>query len=466
MPWAERAELFIEGDKRVVRTGISEAHILEKHIRENQREFWVDNTKSPLRNPNGEIIGVIGSLEDITSRVEAEEARKASEEKFRILFEQSYDGIMLTRPDGVITDWNRSMEEITGRKAAEMVGQHIWDFHASSVTDPAQREMVANVVRHNYQLLETTGRMPNQNKTIEVNLLRTDGEIRQVLAINYCIEVGREKVVATLLRDITSEKQYQRVALESKKLAELGTLAAGIAHEINTPLQIINGLSERMLNRVQTKTLDRDRLIRELGNINDNGWRVANIVRSLLAYARASSGEFRYCSLNTVITDTLLLIEHQLKSWSNITVVTELNPDLPNLYCESNKISQLIINLLNNASDAMPEGGNITLRTTLKGKGFICISVRDEGTGIDPAIRDRIFDPFFTTKGVSAGTGLGLSFVLGVVKAHGGEIDVETSQGGGTTFNIRLPINPPAETPQTPENDIPDRYSDQLPIKS
>jgi two-component system, NtrC family, sensor kinase len=229
-------------------------------------------------------------------------------------------------------------------------------------------------------------------------------------------------------------------------LADLGTLAAGIAHEINSPLQVINGLSERMMERLGKQEVDHERLLRDLENINRNGWRVANIVRSLLTYARASRGEFVMESLNKLVLDTLLLIEHQLMSWSNVSVQTDLGTNLPLLLCDGSKITQLLINLLNNARDAMPRGGTITISSGFDlGSNRLVLSVQDEGSGIASEIRSKIFDPFFTTKTVGSGTGLGLSIVMGIMKAHGGEIRVESAPGKGTTFILYFLETPPQE---------------------
>ncbi|MBP7692447.1 MAG: HAMP domain-containing histidine kinase, partial [Anaerolineales bacterium] len=133
---------------------------------------------------------------------------------------------------------------------------------------------------------------------------------------------------------------------------------------------------------------------------------------------------------------------HQLRSWSNVAVVTELTPDLPSLQCDRNQLVQVLINLLTNARDAMPEGGEITVQTSADA-GRLYLRVSDTGAGIPDSIRPKLFDPFFTTKPIGKGTGLGLSIVAGIVRAYGGEISVDSAVGRGTTFSIHFPVTVP-----------------------
>ena len=251
-----------------------------------------------------------------------------------------------------------------------------------------------------------------------------------------------------VIRDVSERKQLEMRMLASQKLADLGTLAAGVAHEINSPLQVITGVSQSLLDRQACAALDEERLRKGLQTIHRSGWRCAEIVRALRTYAYAAAINIVPTDLNEVVRDTLLLIENQLKSWSNITVVTDLATDLPTLHCDRNQITQLLINLLTNARDAMPHGGEVVVRTLCEPESNrLTLSVSDTGVGIPESIRDRLFDPFFTTKPPGQGTGLGLSIVAGIVHAHGGEVTLNSSPGSGTTFAISLP-----EVAPTPEN--------------
>jgi signal transduction histidine kinase len=203
--------------------------------------------------------------------------------------------------------------------------------------------------------------------------------------------------------------------------------------------------------RLRDGRVDEQRLLRNMDSINQNAWRVAGIVRSLLTYARETYEEIEPNDLNEIIADTLLMIEHQLRTWSNIYVTTQLAEDLPPLHCERNSIAQVLINLLTNARDAMPQGGNVTIRTRYETESKrLVLEVTDTGPGIPEEVRPKIFDPFFTTKPVGEGTGLGLSIVMGVVQAHGGEVRVDSEPGRGATFTVSLPEKPP-EIPASSE---------------
>jgi signal transduction histidine kinase len=228
-----------------------------------------------------------------------------------------------------------------------------------------------------------------------------------------------------------------------EKLATLGTLSAGIAHEINTPLQMVTGLSERHIKRIEDGRLEEARIQKDLLSINQNGWRIVNIVRSLLTYARPKMDEVGVHDLNEIIADTLLLIEHRLRSWSNIYVIRQFAEDLPQIRCERNSISQLLINILTNASDAMPQGGEIAIQTDFgNDRRQFMLRVSDTGVGIPEDIRSKVFDPFFTIRRVGEGTGLGLSIVWSVVQAHGGEVELESDLGQGTTITLWFPEKP------------------------
>ena len=244
--------------------------------------------------------------------------------------------------------------------------------------------------------------------------------------------------------DVTDRKEMEAQMLSAQKLAGLGTLAGGVAHEINSPLQVITGVSQSLLTRANQGPVESERLIRNLDMVHRNGWRCAEIVRALLTYSRPSVQQHEAQDLNALIHDSLLLIEHQLKSWSNVVVNTELAPDLPELCCDQNQITQVLINLLTNARDAMPEGGFITIRSGYDVESQrLYLQVKDTGSGIPESIRARIFDPFFTTKPVGKGTGLGLSVVSGIVRSHGGEITIDSAPNQGTTFNLFFPKDGP-----------------------
>lgn len=284
----------------------------------------------------------------------------------------------------------------------------------------------------------------------ENTINQTTGNTQVLLVTKVPLRNSQGKVIGLVgvNRDISQVKQMQAQILASQKLADLGTLAAGVAHEINSPLQVITGTSESLLARLQKESLDPIYLERKLSIIERNGWRCAEIVRALGTYGRATTEQIELYDLNVLVQDTLLLIEHQLKSWDNISINTYLASNLPAFACDRNKISQILINLLTNARDAMPHGGEITLHTGYDPRlERITLHVTDTGAGISEEIQAKIFDPFFTTKPIGQGTGLGLSIVAGIVQAHGGEIKVESIPGQGATFNLSFPQAGPLTVP-------------------
>ena len=282
-------------------------------------------------------------------------------------------------------------------------------------------------------------------KSVEIRVVDKDGQTLFLDLVAVLITYDHKPALLGIGQDITQRKIMEKAVIETEKLAGIGTLAAGMAHEINSPLQVITGYTDSISREIKTGALlQTEKLDRKIASIDRSAWRIAAIVQSLLTYARPSADRNDHHSLNNIIEDTLLLIEHQLHSWSNITIEKELAADLPPLKCDSNRITQVLINLLTNAADAMPDGGQITIRTQADADNkHIILQISDSGPGIPESMKDKIFDPFFTTKDIGKGTGLGLSVVRGIVTAHSGEISVENAPNKGAIFTIYLPEEAP-----------------------
>jgi two-component system NtrC family sensor kinase len=255
------------------------------------------------------------------------------------------------------------------------------------------------------------------------------------------VAVQDNQQIVCVIRNITNQKKIITDLIASQKLASLGSLAAGIAHEMNSPLQVIIGLSSSLQERLQAGEYNLLDTLQYLQTIHRNGWRGAEIVRSLLQYARPSIEEMSATDLNETVHETLILIENQLKTWDNIRVNLVLEPKLPKILGRKSQLSQALINLLSNARDAMPTGGEVSIRTAFEpSTQKVLLQVADSGDGIPLDKIPRIFDPFFTSKEVGQGTGLGLSIVLGIVNSHQAEIQVDSEPGRGSTFTISFPI--------------------------
>jgi PAS domain S-box-containing protein len=379
---------------------------------------------------------------EISERMRTEEALRESEAYLKFSQQVARVGHWIWNIRTNHVTWSDEMKRILGLDPEQYDGNLDGNLNEiiSRAIHPDDREKV----EQNNQAVIQEGKTPS----IEFRIILPDQTMRFVWAEAGDRDLDADGNIIRLMgivQDITERKQTEEIALASQKLAGIGRLAAGMAHEINSPLQVVTGISERLTRNMKADQIDTDKFLTDINTINRNGWRIANIVRSLLTYSRQSSSEIAPQQLNDIINSTLLLIEHQLKSWSSISVDKELAPDLPLIHCDSNGITQILINLLENARDAMPGGGFIKINTSISPEnGKVTLRFSDTGKGISVEEQSRIFDPFFTTKEVGKGTGLGLSIVHGIIETHGGEITVESAPGKGTTFSIGFPEELPA----------------------
>jgi hypothetical protein len=257
--------------------------------------------------------------------------------------------------------------------------------------------------------------------------------------------------VLLLKRDVTLEKQYQANYYHAEKMATIGLLAAGVAHEINNPLTAIGGFAEGLDRRIPklAKRLGDDPADRELlddvneyvETIRNECRRCRDIVESLLTFSPRRRAEFSAVDLNRVIHGVLRLLHHQLKPYPDDLIRLDLDPDLEPARGVDAELRQVVLNLILNALDAVEPGeGAITLRTRRSNDDRIRLSVIDTGRGIDPEDLDKLFEPFFTTKPVGKGIGIGLATCYNIIKQHGGEIAVESWKGEGAVFTVTLPV--------------------------
>jgi signal transduction histidine kinase len=242
----------------------------------------------------------------------------------------------------------------------------------------------------------------------------------------------------SLLKEIEERKKLEKMVLQSEKMAAVGQLAGGVAHEINNPLGVILGFAQGVVKRLPPG----DALEMPLKSIEREALRCKHLVQDLLTFSRVGQSEKEPTDINQMIEGSLSLILAQAKI-KNVEFTKYFDPNLPLTKANKNQLQQVIVNLANNAMDAMPNGGNLTIRTkkkTLKDKPVIEIEVQDTGQGIPHDILNKIFEPFFTTKDVGKGTGLGLSLVFEIIQKHDGVVEVNSTVGTGTVFRIFLPI--------------------------
>jgi len=244
---------------------------------------------------------------------------------------------------------------------------------------------------------------------------------------------------ARLFRE-AQEKQAQLV--EAEKLAALGRLASGVAHEINNPLTGIIGYAEMIVKKIQTGTPNADELEKwrdRLLLIEKEGKRCQNMVRNLLQFSRRKKAEMEPVVVNQILESAIMILEYSLDK-ARVRINRDLTPDLPLVNANADQLQQVFMNFMTNSCDAMPEGGDITIETKLIDGEKLAVSFADTGSGIPPEIQKKIFEPLFTTKGEGEGTGLGLSVTNEIVASHNGEVKLDSTVGKGTTFTVLLPV--------------------------
>ncbi|MDY7040143.1 MAG: response regulator [Chloroflexota bacterium] len=243
-----------------------------------------------------------------------------------------------------------------------------------------------------------------------------------------------EELEQKVVERTTELQQTQEQLIQSEKLASIGQLAAGVAHELNNPISVMLGFAQAILRKLPKD----DPLGKPLSTIEREGLRCKGIIQNLLDFARRRKPALQPTDVNEVLEAACSLIEHQI-ALDNVAVMKGYDPNLPRVLADANQLQQVFVNIIVNARDAMPQGGTLRLTTRSLGNE-VQIIFSDTGIGIPPEQVKRIFDPFFTTKEVGQGTGLGLSVSYGIIEQHGGSIEVESEVGVGTTFILKLPI--------------------------
>ncbi|HHW43773.1 MAG TPA: GAF domain-containing protein [Desulfotomaculum sp.] len=271
----------------------------------------------------------------------------------------------------------------------------------------------------------------------------TSGKVLDVFYYPVFNEQGRLSSVIQHIKDVTARVQMQAQLIQSAKMAAIGEMAAGVAHELNSPLTVIIGNAQMLQRELESSPIS----AQLLKDIVTCGLRCKKIIQDLLTFARQEQVAFVPTDLNAAVERVLSLIKYQIDR-KGITVHTDLTPDLPVVAACEQQLDQVLINLLLNARDALEDVDgekNIRINTAVRededGRRFVTVAVEDNGRGIQPENIGRLFEPFFTTKEASRGTGLGLSVSLGIARAHGGTIEVQSQWGRGSTFTLVLPLN-------------------------
>lgn len=352
-------------------------------------------------------------------------------------------GILAADLDDCVESWNTQIEKLTGIPRVEAVGRKLSELFPAELCEKLD-ELRDNPGVHNVYRMVLRPRPvgdeflePQRNGHHGFEIARPSPPLRESI-VNLAIaplisrdlkQIGR----LVIFDDVTDRDELERRLVQADKLSSIGLLAAGVAHEVNTPLAVISTYAQMLAKQVSGD----EQKSKLLEKIAKQTFRASEIVNSLLNFSRTSPTDFVEVDLNRVIRETATLVEHQFDK-AGVRIRLNLFDGLPAVRGNSSKLQQVFLNLFINARDAMPGGGSLLVRTWAEA-GFAHIEVADTGQGIPAENLARIYDPFFTTKGPKKGTGLGLSITYGIVQEHNGIIEVESAVGHGTRFRLEFP---------------------------
>ena len=393
--------------------------------------FWVVRT-TPIKNVKGEITAAMELCLDITQMKRLEREVKKSEEKYRTIFNTIPNPVfVLSNNDFLILDCNDSVTAVYGFSKEELEMKSFLNLFVEE-----ERERYVTELKTS-SMLNKARQINKEGQTIFVNIRVSPSEY-----------LGRDVLLVTT-SDITKRLMAEQQLIQTSKMATLGEMATGVAHELNQPLSVIKTASSFLRKKVVKNEPIRDEILKTMAEEIDNHVdRAAKIINHMREFGRKSDVKKEKVQVNDAINKSLEFFSQQLKL-REIVVIKELDEGLPPILADSNRLEQIFINLLINARDAIEEkweqnghkGGTkkIFLKTSFK-NGKVTIQIKDTGAGIPKGILDKIFEPFFTTKKVGKGTGLGLSISYGIVQDYDGTIRVETKEGEGSNFIIQFPI--------------------------
>ena len=392
---------------------------------------WIVRT-SPIKNNRGEIIAAMEMSLDITERKHLEEKLKKSEKKYHEIFNNMPNPVfVLDRGSLVILDCNEGVQSVYGYDREEILHRSFLDLFPGK--DKTQHALAI--------------------KTVSViNQVKQQNKAGKPLFVNIRIspsDYSGEPVLLVATSDITKRLETEQQLIQASKMATLGEMATGLAHELNQPLSVIKTASSFSVKKIEkNEPIEDETLFNILMKIDSNVDRATNIINHMRQFARKSDMEMQKIHVNEVMKRALEIFSQQLKL-RGIEVLWDIKKDLPKIKADPSRLEQVFINLLINARDAIEEKWNtrpskpgrkyITLKTACDDQNVIC-EVCDTGNGVPEAIADKIFEPFFTTKEVGKGTGLGLSISYGIVKDCGGSIEVKPNEPEGACFILKFPI--------------------------
>jgi PAS domain S-box-containing protein len=421
---------------RIIAGDLKSTRSVEASVRTREGETrLVSWHNSILRDRDGTITGVISSGQDVTEQREMQWRLAESEKRYRVLFERSSEAILIEQPSGEVVTANQATAVLLGLEPGELTSVNMNDFFR----EPNERESFRTEI-------EAKGFV----KGYPVILRKTDGEERQCVLSSSLWREGERSIIGylTMIRDVTEPRRLEEQLRQAQKMESVGTLAGGIAHDFNNLLTVIQGYSEMLL---LSKSRDHPDFT-DLNAVSDAARKAAELVKQLLTFSRKVETHPRPVNLNHEVRTATKLLTRTIPKM--IEMRFDLAENLHRINADPGQMEQVILNLVVNAKDAMPDGGvltfktgNITLdeeycRTHLEASAgeHVYLTVQDTGHGMAQDVVQRIFEPFYSTKKPGQGTGLGLAMVYGIVTNHGGHITCSSEPGLGAAFTLYLPI--------------------------
>jgi len=433
----------IAGSKEMVHQALR-----ENAVRKKENVLWemdgkpayLDITVYPLITSGAE--GAAIRVDDVTDRRQTQEALRESQEKYRLVAEHANDAIFIIQ-DGLITFANQNTETMSGYTAAELAARpfisYVSEMDKALVAKTHADRMKGEPAPANYSF-----RVRNKS-----------GNQLWVNASSVLISWNNRPATLNFLRDISDQKKAEEQLLHAQTMEAIGTLAGGIAHDFNNLLQVIQGYAQLLLFHKEDRSADR----RELEAILNAARKGGELTMQLLTFGRNAESRPQAVDINVQVEKTEKMLSRTIPKMIEIDL--RLAKGMPTVFADPGQIEQVVMNLVLNARDAMPEGGRILLETECVNLGeddakrylvpnagrYIRLGVSDTGQGIAKKVQDHIFEPFFTTKKLGDGTGLGLAIVYGIVKNHNGSIHCYSIPGEGTTFRVYLPAGTSSAAP-------------------
>lgn len=431
--------LLEQRQREIIKSGVSETAEETLTAAGVTRTFLA--TKAPYLDERGQVAGIIGISRDVTAQKLAEKQLSDSEALLRAIIDNARAVIWVKGLDGRFRIVNQSCCRYWQREASEILGRTIEELFP-----PAQAEQL---LQHEAQVL-ASGQAVEIEETLEL-----DQEWKTFYSVKFPLisADGQIGALASISTDITSSKRLEKQFWQAQKMEAIGRLAGGVAHDFNNQLTIILGNCDLVLYSLEENNPDRELLM----EVYRAGERTARLTRQLLAFSRLAVTAPAALELNALVSETARMLEGLVKE--SVACRLHLEDGVGQIQADPNQLEQLLMNLISNACDAMPQGGQLTLATSrrrletpfagLPPGTFAVLTVADTGVGVNPAIRDRIFDPFFTTKELGQGTGLGLAVAHGIVEQLGGAIQLESHDGAGTSFHCWFPAIQATSRPRT-----------------